>query len=118
MNYSQEVDNWFESLDHPQKDIMLALRESILKADRRISECIKWKTPTFYFNGNLASINPAAKKFTSLMFHRGAEIPGNHPSLEGDAKLVRTMKFEDIKSVKDKSSEIKAVVKAWCDWRS
>jgi hypothetical protein len=39
------------------------------------------------FNGNIASFNPA-KNFVSLLFHRGAEIPGDHPRLEGDGNLA------------------------------
>ena len=96
----------------------MAVRDAILRADARMGECIKWKTPTFIYKGNLASINPAAKKFTSLMFHNGSQIPGKHPELKGSARLVRTMQFKDPDDVKAKSASIKAVVKAWCDWRS
>lgn len=38
-------------------------------------------------DGNIASFSPA-KNFVSLMFHRGAELPGKHPRLEGDGQLV------------------------------
>jgi hypothetical protein len=57
-----------------------------------VTESIKWKTPTFAYHGNIASFNPS-KRLLSIMFHRGAEIPGDHPRLEGDGKLVRTMRF-------------------------
>ena len=55
------------------------VRKVILAADERVDECIKWKSPTFTFNGNIASINPRAKKHISLMFHQGAKIPGTYP---------------------------------------
>ncbi len=118
MTGKEEVDNWFKDLKHPQKETMQALREAILNADSRMAECIKWKTPTFVFKGNLASINPAAKKFVSLMFHRGSEIPGDHPLLQGDANLVRTMKFANAADVAEKTAAIEAVVKAWCEWKA
>ncbi len=114
---NDEVDAWFDKLDHPQADAMLTLRYAILLADKRLEECIKWSTPTFTYNGNLASIQPNAKKFVSLMFHRGSEIPGKHPLLEGDARLCRTMKFADAADVKKKKAAIKAVAKAWCDFK-
>lgn len=117
-NASKEVSEWFERLDHPQKEAMMAVREVILGADSRISESIKWSSPTFSFNGDLASIQPRSKKLVSLMFHRGSEIPGRHPSLEGDARLVRTMRFADEDDVRKRRGELEAVVRAWCDRKS
>jgi uncharacterized protein YdhG (YjbR/CyaY superfamily) len=52
---SAEVDAWFRDLEHPLKDEMLEVRKIILKTDTRIGETIKWKSPTFVFEGNMAS---------------------------------------------------------------
>lgn len=90
-----KVDEWFQELDHPLKAEMLLVRKGILEADERIAETIKWSAPTFEYKGNLASFQPIAKKFVSIMFHRGSEIPGDHPQLEGDAALVRIMRFRE-----------------------
>jgi len=49
------------------------------------------------------------------MFHRGAEIPGDHPRLEGDGKLVRTMRFESLEELEAGSENLAAVVRAWCE---
>ena len=38
----------------------------ILEADDRITETIKWKSPTFMYEGNLASIDPKAKKHVAV----------------------------------------------------
>jgi hypothetical protein len=32
-----------------------------LPTDGRVTESIKWKTPTFAYEGNIASFNPSAK---------------------------------------------------------
>ncbi|HEX6130267.1 MAG TPA: DUF1801 domain-containing protein, partial [Actinomycetota bacterium] len=80
------------------------------------TESIKWQTPTFAFEGNIASFNPS-KKAISVMFHRGAEIPGRHPRLEGDGKLVRTMRFEDLDDVEARRADLEAAVRAWCEWK-
>jgi hypothetical protein len=112
-----EVDAWFESLDHPLKETMQRVREAILNADTRVDESIKWKSPTFAYKGNLASINPQAKKHISLMFHRGAEIPGEFPSLEGGGEVARYMRFLDPADVGGKAAELAAIVRAWCDAR-
>ncbi len=95
---------------------MRAARDIILAADARVTESIKWKTPTFAYKGNIASFNPS-KKLISIMFHRGAEIPGDHPRLEGDGKLVRVMRFADLNDLNAARGELVAVIRAWCDSR-
>ena len=95
---------------------MQLARTIILGADERVTESIKWKTPTFAYKGNIISFNPA-KQHVSLMFHRGAEIPGDHPRLEGDGKLVRTMKLADVAGVEAARSDLEAAVRAWCESR-
>ena len=117
-NVNPKVDEWFNKLDHPRKDALLLTRQVILEADERISESIKWSAPTFEYKGNLASFQPRAKRFVSLMFHRGSEIPGDHPDLEGEAPLVRTMRLKDTDDVEAHRGPLQAVVRAWCDWKA
>jgi hypothetical protein len=114
MAKSTEVDAWFRALDHPLKDAMLQVRAIILKADPRIGETIKWKSPTFVFEGNMASIDPRTKKHVNLMFHLGASLPGKHPQLEGGGATVRYMRFADLDEVESKRSDLEAAVRAWC----
>ncbi|MEY1555124.1 DUF1801 domain-containing protein [Yoonia sp. R2331] len=115
MNTSPEVDAWLAAYDNPQKDLVAAVREAILAADDRVTECIKWQAPTFVYKGNIASFFPKAKKHASLMFHKGATIPGNWPALEGDAAEGRSMKFADADDLAAKRDQLVGVVKAWCD---
>lgn len=116
MNTNPEVTAWFENLDNPMADAMQAARLTILEADNRVSESIKWSTPTFSYRGNIVSISPA-KKFVGLMFHRGADIPGDHPLLTGDNPLVRTMRFDDLEAVETGRKHITRAVVAWCDMK-
>ena len=83
MPRQREVDVWFDGFEHPLKEVMYRVREIILDADDRMDECIKWKTPTFTYEGNLMSFNPRSKAHVSLLFHTGATIPGDHPRLDG-----------------------------------
>lgn len=108
-----EVDEWFAERQHPLTDAMQLARMLILEADPRVSESIKWKTPTFSYQGNIVSFDPS-KKFVSLMFHRGAEIEGDFPHLVGDGQLVRVMRFGDVNEVEATREELQAVVRAWC----
>ena len=116
-NRNPEVDQWFAEYDNPQKETMQLVRQVILEADGRIGETIKWKAPTFTYKGNLASFQPRAKKFASLMFHNGAQIPGDHPALEGDGAQARSMRFADTADVEAKREALTAVVTAWCNWK-
>jgi hypothetical protein len=111
---TSDVDRWLDEADHPLDPVMRRARAIILGADARVTESIKWKTPTFAYKGNIASFNPS-KRVVSIMFHRGAEIPGDHPRLEGDGKLVRTMRFADTAELEAGRAELEAVIRAWCD---
>ena len=117
MNRNAAVDQWFDQADHPLDATMRRARDIILGADGRVTESIKWKTPTFAYRGNIASFNPS-KHLLSIMFHRGAEIPGAHPRLEGDGKLVRTMRFADLPQLEAGKADLEAVIRAWCDLRA
>jgi hypothetical protein len=117
MNRNPDVDRWLDEADHPLDATLRRAREIILAADDRVTESIKWKTPTFAFKGNIASFNPS-KKLVSIMFHRGAEIPGEHPRLEGDGQLVRTMRFASLEELEDGRADLEAAVRAWCDWKA
>jgi hypothetical protein len=113
-----DVDQWFAESTHPLKDVILLVRQAIMAADDRVEESIKWKSPTFSFNGNIASINPQAKKYVSLMFHRGADIPGSFPHLQGGEKVARYMQFADAQAVETLRLELQAIVKSWCAMKS
>ena len=116
MKRNPDVDKWFAERKDPMVEAKQLVREIILGADPRVTESIKWKTPTFDYKGNIISFNPS-KNFVSLLFHRGAEIPGKHPRLEGDGKLARTMRFADAKDAIAGKKDLAAVVRAWCDWK-
>jgi Domain of unknown function (DU1801) len=112
-----EVDAWLDRYENPMKPVVMASREVILAADERIGEVIKWSTPTFVYRGNLASFQPRAKQFASLLFHSGASIPGEHPILEGGGDTARYVRLPDVATVEELRPQLKALVRAWCDSR-
>ena len=112
-----EVDAWFDRYENPMKEVVLRTRELMLDADGRIGETIKWSTPTFIYRGNLASFQPRAKQFVSLLFHTGASIPGEHPLLEGGGDVARYVRLADLEAVERERPALEAVVRAWCDAR-
>jgi len=111
-----EVDAWFEKKKHPLEPMMQRVREMALSADSRVTESIKWSTPTFSYKGNIFSFNPA-KKFVSLLFHTGAHIPGRHPRLEGNTDTARVMRFADLDEVEAAAADLTSILTAWCRWK-
>ncbi len=116
MPKNKEVDAWLKASEHPLKPAIKRVREIILRADKRVGECIKWKSPTFTFEGNIASINPNTKKKVSLMFHRGVELKSK--ALEGGGDTVRYMYFDDLAAVEAKEKALTTVIKQWCKLKS
>ena len=47
------------------------------------------------------------------MFHKGAEIPGDFPNLQGDGKEARTFKVGSLDDLDAKSEELIGVFRAW-----
>ena len=114
MNTNPEVEAWLAAYENPMKPVVEAMRAVILGADPRIAEAIKWQAPTFIYKGNIASFFPKAKQHASLMFHKGAEIPGEFPNLEGDGKEARTFKVVSLDDLEGKAGELAAIIRAWC----
>jgi hypothetical protein len=112
-----DVDAWLERYDNPMKALVERTRQVMLDADPRIGETIKWSTPTFVYKGNLASFQPKAKQFVSLLFHTGASIPGDHPILQGGGDVARYARIEDGDALDRERPALEAVVRAWCDAR-
>jgi len=112
-----EVEAWLDRYDNPMKEVMLRAREVLLGADERIGETIKWSTPTFTYRGNLASFQPRARQFASLLFHTGASIPGDHPILDAGGDVARYVRLADVEAVERARPDLEAVVRAWCDSR-
>lgn len=117
MNRNPAVDAWLANYDNPMKPVVSAIRELVLDNDGRITEDIKWQSPTFIYKGNIASFFPRAKKHASLMFHKGAEIPGEFPNLQGEGKEARSFKIASLDDLAEKSDELTRIFKTWCDER-
>ena len=108
-----EVDAFVTGLQHPLEAAIDAVRDIVLRVDPRIVETIKWKSPTFMFEGNIASIEPRSKKQVSVLFHQGAKLPGKHPALEGGGGTVRYLRFADEADVKRKRKDLERAIRAW-----
>ncbi len=113
MNKNPEVDKFLEKKKHPLTVEMNKVREIILSTDNKITEGIKWSSPTFMYKGNMASFFFNAKKLVSLMFHKGAIIADITGLLEGDGKEARVARFQNMKDIEEKEQALREVVSEW-----
>jgi len=100
-------------LRHPQKPLVLAVRDEVLDADPRVEETIKWQAPTFMFKGNIASFYPRSKRAVSLMFHTGASLPDPDGVLEGEGDTSRVARFVDAADLDAKRAALQELVRAY-----
>jgi hypothetical protein len=109
------VDAWFDHYDNPQKPLVMAVRDVVLEADPRVTECIKWQAPTFTYRGNIASFFPKSKKHVSLMFHTGATLPDPIGILEGEGETSRSLKIADHEDLAAKTPALQSLVRSWVE---
>ncbi len=115
VQHDPEVDAWFDRYDNPQKDLVMAVRDVILETDERVGECIKWRAPTFTYQGNIASFFPKSKRHVSLMFHTGASLPDPQQILEGEGATGRSLKVVDQEDLAAKKAALQGLVRSWIE---
>ncbi len=113
MNPNPKVDKLLAEKNHPLDAEIRQVREIILSVDDRIEEAVKWKSPTFMYKGNIASYFMNARKFVSLMFHKGALLDDPDELLEGDGKEARVARFYDMADVEKKKESLEKVIRTW-----
>jgi len=111
---SAEVDRWFKDKKLPAEAALQRVREVILRADPRVSESVKYGTVMFAYKGDLATFVQYNKPQVSVMFNRGARIPGKFAHLEGSGPTARFMRFKNVSEVDARANELRKVVRAWC----
>jgi hypothetical protein len=80
-----------------------------------MTEFVKYGMLTFGYQGDFATfVRVTNKKQVSLMFNRGARIPGKLPHLEGSGPSARFMRFAGPGEAQGRAAEISKIVAAWC----
>lgn len=59
---------------HPMTAVLEAIRETILRADSKITEGVKWKSPSFYCNGWFATVGGRRPDRLEIVLHHGAKV--------------------------------------------
>jgi len=119
----ESVETFLESLDHPFKKEILALRRTILAADKGIAEGIKWNVPSFRTSEYFATLNLRAKKGVGVILHFGAKkndisttgvaIADPDSLLEWLGKDRAQVTFRDLKDITAKRSSFINLIRQW-----
>ena len=120
------VDEYLQKLKHPLVEVIEALRQIIVSADREIGEEIKWNAPTFFYAGEMRPSNPKEykryivvfnlykKDCIRLVFPSGAKVKDKSGFLEGNyADGRRLAMFHDMNDVKSQKKALQGVIKKW-----
>jgi len=98
----------------PLEPALRRITEVILAADARLTAYIKNGTVQFAFEGDMGAFVQPKGTRVSLMFYRGAKIPGEFPHLEGEGHTARFFGSTTSPTCARRRRELRAVAKAWC----
>ena len=113
-----DVDRWLAEINPKLAPALRRAAEIVLRADPRMTAYTKYGTVHFAYEGDLAAFVQPRGSRVSLMFNRGARIPGDFPHLQGDGPTARFMRFADLAEVEERADELTAIVRAWCSLAS
>ena len=113
-----EVEDWLRVTNPAFAPVLRRVTEVILNADPRLTAYLKYGTVQFAYEGDFAALVQPKGRIASLMFYRGAAIPGDFPHLEGNGPTARFMRFADLADVDERADELTAIARAWCESRA
>jgi hypothetical protein len=120
---AEAVESFLQSLVHPMKVEIEAIRRCVLDADPAISEGVKWNAPSFRTHEYFATTNLREKQGIGVILHLGAEVRDLGP---GDIKIAdpssllkwlaadrASVTFRDLQDFEAKRVAFTEVVRAW-----
>ena len=124
LSNTELVSAYIEKLEEPTKEIVEALRQTILSTDPEIAEEIKWNAPSFYYSGEMKPFDPKEyrrhiivmnlHKRILMVFPSGAKIDNSSGLLTGDYKdgrrLIEIKAMDDVKSI---APALQVAIKDW-----
>ncbi|WP_258097639.1 DUF1801 domain-containing protein [Marinoscillum pacificum] len=118
-----DVSQFLDTLNHPLRAEIEALRTIILKACNELTENIKWNGPNYAFDGeDRITMKIQPPKQIQLIFHRGAkklEQPKT-PLIKDSSGLLSwkendraVASFKSVDDIKNNEPAINEIVLAW-----
>ena len=112
---AEQVAAYMLELKHPLKAEMEAVRSIIKNANKKISERIKWKAPSYHYQEDIVTFNGWATENVHLVFHHPGIVKIESPILEGNYPTRRMVYFTGMDDVKKKKKELKNVLNQLMD---
>lgn len=118
----QSVARFLETLDHPLKQEVVALRQIILDADPQISEAIKWNAPSFCTVEHFATMHLRAKDAISVILHLGAkkrDAPTSMTIADPEGLLTwlgperASVTFHDLRELAARRPAFEQIIRQW-----
>ena len=104
MKPNLKIDDFIQNLEDNKRNIVVSLRKLILAIAPEAKEEIKWGGLVFFNERPFCGIM-VYKKYVSVVFDRGAEIPDPYNFLEGGGKNMRHLKIFQQEDIKNKKVE-------------
>ncbi len=120
---AEQVAAFLAALDHPLKQVVLALRDLILSADPSIGENIKWNAPSFHTTEHFATFQLRAQDSVKIVLHLGAKprdtaqtgiaIDDPDHALAWLAKDRASVTFRDLNDVEARRDVFVDIIRQW-----
>jgi uncharacterized protein YdhG (YjbR/CyaY superfamily) len=111
-NQTEQVNEFMDKLDHPFKAEVQMIREIIKNVNKDITEQVKWKAPTFSYEGEyLVTFNLWEKQRIHLVFHNPMISKVKSKLLEGDYDDRRMAYFTDQHDIQAKRKTLEKALK-------
>lgn len=111
------------ALEHPFKDLVQAIRMSILAVDPGIAEGVKWNAPSYRTSEYFATTNLREKKGVGMILHLGAKVRAVDPGglaiddpdtlLKWLAKDRAQIVFSSMEDFFGKRARFESIVRSW-----
>ncbi len=120
------VKEFFAALEHPLKPALRAVCTTILGAESRVSEGIKWNAPSFHVGEEqyfaTANIHTRGREGATVLvvLHRGAKAKAGRVAVNDPAGLIEwlspdrgAIRFSSAADVRTKRPALAAIVRQW-----
>ena len=117
------VDEFLAALKHPLKPEIEAVRRTILGADKKIGEGIKWNAPSFHTGEHFTTFNLPATDSIQVIFHLGAKVKDNSTlglAIKDPDGLLKWLAKErciatlrDMRDIKSRGPALQNIVRPW-----
>lgn len=109
---SEQVEQYMDTLEHPMKAEIEALRAIIRESNPQISERIKWNAPSYYYREDMVTFGPPSRRADEIMlvFHHPGVVKIASNMLEGNYKDRRLATFKNMAEVEANRQELKRIL--------